>query len=105
MLRHQLNVLRRRVPSKPKLAIADRLLFVLLYRLFPIVLSTGGRQRPAVVRVRHTDLLLHLAGEGSATTASVSLRSMCLKAAQNRLPFLTASVSRVTSLLDAFAGT
>jgi transposase InsO family protein len=27
MLRHQLNVLRRRVPSKPKLAVADRLLF------------------------------------------------------------------------------
>ena len=35
MLRHQLNVLRRRVPSKPKLAVADRLLFVWLYRLFP----------------------------------------------------------------------
>ena len=26
MLRHQLNVLRRRGPSKPKLAVADRLL-------------------------------------------------------------------------------
>ena len=33
ILRHQLNVLRRRVPSKPKLAVADRLLFVWLYRL------------------------------------------------------------------------
>ncbi len=32
MLRHQLNVLRRRVPSKPKLEVADRLLFVWLYR-------------------------------------------------------------------------
>jgi hypothetical protein len=31
MLRHQLNVLRRRVPSKPKLAVSDRLLFVWLY--------------------------------------------------------------------------
>ncbi len=30
MLRHQLNVLRRRVPSKPKLSAADRLLFVWL---------------------------------------------------------------------------
>lgn len=28
LLRHQLNVLRRRVPSKPKLAVTDRLLFV-----------------------------------------------------------------------------
>jgi hypothetical protein len=34
MLRHQLNVLRRRIPSKPKLAVADRVLFVWLYRLF-----------------------------------------------------------------------
>jgi hypothetical protein len=28
MLRHQLNVLRRRVPSKPRLTVADRLIFV-----------------------------------------------------------------------------
>ena len=39
MLRHQLNVLRRRVPLKPKLSVADRLLFVWLYRLFPSVLN------------------------------------------------------------------
>ena len=35
LFRHQLNVLRRRVPSNPKLAVADRLVFVWLYRLFP----------------------------------------------------------------------
>jgi hypothetical protein len=35
MLRHQLNVLRRQAPSKPKLTAADRLLFVWLCRLFP----------------------------------------------------------------------
>jgi hypothetical protein len=40
LLRHQLNVLRRRVSPKPKLTIADRLLFVWLYRRFPSVLST-----------------------------------------------------------------
>jgi hypothetical protein len=28
MLRHQLNVLRRRAPATPKLTVADRLLFV-----------------------------------------------------------------------------
>jgi len=39
MLRHQLNVLRRRVPLKPKLVVVDRLLFVWLYRLFPAVLN------------------------------------------------------------------
>ena len=35
LLRHQLNVLRRRVPSTPILAIANRVVFVWLYRLFP----------------------------------------------------------------------
>jgi transposase InsO family protein len=39
VLRHQLNVLCRRVPSKPKLTIVDRLLFVWLYRLFPSALN------------------------------------------------------------------
>jgi hypothetical protein len=38
-LRHQLNVLRRRAPSKPRLTIADRMILVWLYRLFPSVLS------------------------------------------------------------------
>ena len=39
MLRHQLNVLRRRIPSKTRFAVADRLLFVWPYRLFPAVLN------------------------------------------------------------------
>ena len=39
MLRHQLNVLRQRVASRPKLTVADRLLFVWLYRLFPSMLN------------------------------------------------------------------
>jgi YVTN family beta-propeller protein len=33
LLRHQLNALRQRVPSRPKLTVADRLLFVWLYWL------------------------------------------------------------------------
>jgi hypothetical protein len=36
LLRHQLNVLRRRVPSNPKLAIADRLVFCLALSPFPV---------------------------------------------------------------------
>lgn len=50
MLRHQLNVLRRRGPPKPKLTIADRLPFVWLYRLFLSVGCCGdcppGDRRP-----------------------------------------------------------
>jgi hypothetical protein len=49
VLRHQLNVLRRRVPSKPKLAIVDRLLLVWLYRLVPSVLSAVSVIEPQTV--------------------------------------------------------
>ena len=37
MLRHQLAVLRRRAPNRPKLTAADRLFFVWMLRLFPTV--------------------------------------------------------------------
>ena len=46
LLRYQLNVLRRRVAWKPKLAVMDRLLFVWLYRLFPSVLSAVAIVQP-----------------------------------------------------------
>src|SRR6266446_2051691 len=49
LLRHQLNVLRRRVPSKPKLAITDRLLFVWLYRLFPSALNAIAIFQPETI--------------------------------------------------------
>ena len=49
LLRHQLNVLRRRVPSKPKLSVADRLLFVWLYRLFPSVLGAVTIIKPETI--------------------------------------------------------
>src|SRR5260370_40931903 len=49
MLRHQLNVLRQRVPLKPKLTVADRLLFVWLYRLFPSVLNAVTIIQPETI--------------------------------------------------------
>ena len=49
LLRHQLNALRRRAPSKPRLTVADRLLFVWLYRLFPSVLNAVTIVQPATV--------------------------------------------------------
>ena len=49
LLRHQLNVLRRRVPSKPKLTVADRLLFVWLYRLFPSTLKAIAIVQPETI--------------------------------------------------------
>jgi transposase InsO family protein len=60
MLRHQLNVLRRRVPPKPRLAVTDRLLFVWLYRLFPSVLSAIAIVRPeTIVRWHQTGFRLY----------------------------------------------
>jgi hypothetical protein len=47
-LRHQLAVLRRTAPRRVRLRIADRLLFVWLYRLWPGVLEAMAIVRPAV---------------------------------------------------------
>jgi hypothetical protein len=49
VLRHQLNILRRKVPSKPRLTVADRLTFVWLYRLFPSVLNAITIIQPETV--------------------------------------------------------
>jgi transposase InsO family protein len=49
LLRHQLSVLRQRVRSKPKLTMADRLLFVWLYRLFPSVLNAVTIIQPETI--------------------------------------------------------
>jgi hypothetical protein len=49
VLRHQLNVLRRQAPSKPRLTVSDRLTFVWLYRLFPSVLSAISVVEPETV--------------------------------------------------------
>src|ERR1700704_3249365 len=60
MLRHQLNVLRRRFPSNPKLVVADRLLFVWLYRLFPSVMNAVTIIRPeTIVRWHRTGFRLY----------------------------------------------
>jgi hypothetical protein len=60
LLRHQLSVLRQRVPSKPKLTVADRLLFVWLYRLFPSVLNAVTIVQPeTVIRWHRTGFRLY----------------------------------------------
>jgi transposase InsO family protein len=60
LLRHQLSVLRQRVPSKPRLTMADRLLFVWLYRLFPSVLNAVTIVQPeTVIRWHRTGFRLY----------------------------------------------
>jgi hypothetical protein len=58
-LRHQLNVLRRRAPSKPRLTIADRMILVWLYRLFPSVLSAVTIIQPDAIIRWHRPGLCH----------------------------------------------
>jgi transposase InsO family protein len=49
ILRHQLNLLRRRLPAKPRLTPADRLLFVWLYRLVPSLLNAAVIIQPDTI--------------------------------------------------------
>ena len=53
-------MLRQRVPSKPRLTVADRLLFVWLYRLFPCVLNAVTIVQPeTVIRWHRTGFRLY----------------------------------------------
>ena len=49
VLRHQLAVLRRRVPRRPRLSTIDRLIFVWAYRLRPSVLDAICIVQPETV--------------------------------------------------------
>ena len=60
LLRHQLNVLRRQAPLKPRLTVADRLVFVWLYHLFPAVLNAVTIVQPeTVIRWHRTGFRLY----------------------------------------------
>lgn len=49
ILRHQLNILRRSAARKPRLTNLDRLVFVWLYRLFPVTLDAVTVIRPETI--------------------------------------------------------
>ncbi len=49
ILRHQLSVLRRRMPSRARLTLIDRLIFIWLYRLRPSVLNAVTIVQPKTV--------------------------------------------------------
>jgi hypothetical protein len=60
VLGHQLNVLRRAMPSRARLTLIDRLIFVWLYRLRPSVLNTVTIVHPdTVVRWHREGLRLY----------------------------------------------
>lgn len=71
VLRHQLNVLRRQAPAKPRLTAANRLLFVWLYRLFPSVLCAITIVEPeTIMRWHRTGFRLYWHGNKRKTFIS-----------------------------------
>ena len=74
-LQHQLAVLRRQRPGRPQLLSLDRLLWVLLYRIWPQVIDAMVLVKPAtVVEVASQgfQVLLALAIMSSGTTQDQS---------------------------------
>jgi len=53
VLRHQVNILRRRAPKRLRLSNLDRLIFVWLHRLCPVVADVVTIIRPETVICRH----------------------------------------------------
>lgn len=49
VLRHQLMILRRKAPARPRLGVIDRLIFVWLYRLRPSLIDAVSIVRPETV--------------------------------------------------------
>ena len=74
VLRHQVNVLRRRLPPKPRLTVADRLIFVWLYWLFPSVRSAIAIIQPETVVRWHRGVSV-CTGAGSLVHGAVGRSS------------------------------
>jgi hypothetical protein len=80
-LRHQLMILRRKAPPRPRLSVIDRLIFVLLYRLQPSVISAVTIVRPeTVVRWHRTGFRLYWRwksrSSGGRTPISLQVRHL-----------------------------
>jgi hypothetical protein len=90
-LRHQLNVLRRGVPSKPRLTVVDRLIFVWLYRLMPSLLKAAVVVQPeTIVRWHQAGFRLYWRwksrSRGGRPKAPIELRSLIRRMSlENRL--------------------
>jgi hypothetical protein len=60
VLRHQLNVLRRAAPSNLRLTVADRLIVIWLYCIFPSLIKAVAIVKPATVLRWHRGDILTL---------------------------------------------
>ena len=81
MLRHELNVLRRQTSMRPRLTVADRLLFSWLCQLFPSLRSTTTIVQPdTVLRWHRSDFRLYwhwkLRSHGGRRQVAIENRSL-----------------------------
>src|SRR6202790_3486874 len=72
VLRHQLNVLRRRLPGRVRLTNHDRWFFIRLYRWFPSILKVLTIIRPETLVRPETIVRWHRAGFRSVTMRRAS---------------------------------
>ena len=78
-LRQQLLVLKRSTPARLKLRIADRLIFVWLYRLFPALLGAAVVFQPETL-CAGIGAVSACIGAGSPATVSADLQSRSMSA-------------------------
>jgi hypothetical protein len=76
VLRHQLNVLRRKAPKRPRLSNGDKVLFMWLYRLFPAVAGAVTIIRPETVIGWHRAGFRAWWCAGSPVIGAAGLRSI-----------------------------
>jgi hypothetical protein len=82
LLRHQLSVLRQRVPSRPRLTAADRLLFVWLYRSG---IRPAGPSRPSEIIAQGSDIIrIVLAQAGTGRDGVCGRDSECAHSLNSR---------------------
>jgi hypothetical protein len=103
-LRHQLNVLKRQAPARPRLSAADRSLFVRLYRWIPSLLNAAVIVRPdTIVRWHRMGFRLYWRWQ---SRFSLRERSNRLNAVRQACPAISAVTSETHqfSLLAALVG-
>jgi hypothetical protein len=86
MLRHQLIVLRRRLPGRVRFTNNDRWFFIQLYRWFPSILKVPHpRSRPDLWQRRHAPIALH-GHPGQAHRISLALAEWLCRTADRINP-------------------
>ena len=83
VLHHQLNILRRKTPKRPKLSNSDRVLLIRLYRIFPNIAGAVSYTHLVAGMMGAAALLLTLAVLASSPVRALAGDLAAIKAASN----------------------